>query len=85
MFSAFLSARRRLSLNKTADSITQVELDQVRSLEEEKYRLQRELQDTKGALDAYTTKLRGQVSINNQKESSSVDKNTLQKKNIEGI
>lgn len=56
------AARRRLSLNKTADSITQVELDQVRSLEEEKYRLQRELQDTKGALDAYTTKLRGQTS-----------------------
>jgi len=45
-------------LNKTADSFTAVELDQVRSLEEEKYRLQRELQDTKGALDAYASKLR---------------------------
>lgn len=49
--------RRRLSLNKTVDSFTAAELDQVRTLEEEKIRLQRQLQDAKGALDAYAGKI----------------------------
>ena len=53
-----ISARRRHSLSKTADSYTQAEFEQVRSLEEEKYRLQRELQDTRGALDAYNSKFK---------------------------
>lgn len=60
---SYFLGRRRLSLNKTADSFTAAELDQVRTLEEEKLRLQRQLQDAKGALDAYAGKL-GQQQVN---------------------